>query len=87
MDANKMTKAELEQWHVACGIVRWGESERGGLETQAAKKTLATLQYEHDSAAAANGEMTCKEMMTRAEARETGANQYQAAHCNVDGPT
>ncbi len=86
-DSNKMTKTELERWHVEQGVAKWGEKERAGLEKQAAKKSLAALRYDYDTVEYDTGRMSYQEMIDRAAARETGPVRYQAAHCNDDGPT
>jgi hypothetical protein len=43
----RMSRIDLESAHIEAGVAKWGKGERGGLEKQAAKKTMATLRLDH----------------------------------------
>jgi hypothetical protein len=43
---NSLSREELIQSDIACGIAKWGEAERAGLEKMASRKSDATLRAE-----------------------------------------
>lgn len=81
--SDSMTREQLEVADIEAGVAKWGEGERAGLTRLARKKHIDTLRVEYDLRHI--DEQTA--LAASAYRVRNDAQQYQAAHCNEDGPT